>query len=127
MAVYSWFVFRLDPRICWTGVRRGNDFLGAAPCTAMVFVWSRLSNGDPNYTLVQVAINDLIMLFAFAPIAAIFLGVSDVLVPWETMITAVCLFVLLPLILGCFVRLYLRSSRRISGWSTSSSLCRCCL
>ena len=55
--------------------------LGVAPCTAMVFVWSRLSDGDPNYTLVQVALNDMIMVFAFAPIAALLLGVSDVLVP----------------------------------------------
>ena len=59
----------------------GMILLGVAPCTAMVFVWSRLSDGDPNYTLVQVALNDLIMVFAFAPIAALLLGVSDVLVP----------------------------------------------
>ena len=67
----------------------GMILLGVAPCTAMVFVWSRLSDGDPNYTLVQVALNDLIMVFAFAPIAALLLGVSDVLVPWNTMLTAV--------------------------------------
>jgi len=68
----------------------GMVLLGVAPCTAMVFVWSRLSDGDPNYTLAQVAINDLIMVVAFAPIAALLLGVSQVLVPWDTLVTAVC-------------------------------------
>jgi ACR3 family arsenite transporter len=84
--------------------------LGVAPCTAMVFVWSRLSDGDPNYTLVQVAINDLIMVFAFAPIAALLLGVSDVLVPWDTLVTAVGLFVVVPLAAGWLTRALVRSS-----------------
>ena len=119
MTLFAWLFIR-GLFSAWIPASVGQEYvagmilLGVAPCTAMVFVWSRLSDGDPNYTLVQVAINDLIMLFAFAPIAAILLGVSDVLVPWETMITAVCLFVLLPLISGCLVRLYLRSSHRIS-------------
>tara|TARA_B100002051_G_scaffold202486_1_gene192576 strand:+ start:2707 stop:3720 length:1014 start_codon:yes stop_codon:yes gene_type:complete len=91
----------------------GMILLGVAPCTAMVFVWSRLSNGDPNYTLMQVALNDVIMVFAFAPIAALLLGVSDVLVPWDTMLTAVGLFVLVPLLAGWLMRLSLRSARRI--------------
>ena len=91
----------------------GMILLGAAPCTAMVFVWSRLSNGDPNYTLVQVAINDLIMVFAFAPIAALLLGVSQVLVPWDTLIVAVGLFVVVPLAAGWLTRLLLRSPGRI--------------
>ena len=91
----------------------GMILLGVAPCTAMVFVWSRLSDGDPNYTLVQVAVNDLIIVFAFAPIAALLLGVSDVLVPWDTMLTAVGLFVVVPLVAGWLTRLCLRSSRRI--------------
>ena len=79
----------------------------------MVFVWSRLSDGDPNYTLVQVALNDLIMVFAFAPIAALLLGVSDVLVPWDTMLTAVGLFVVVPLAAGWLTRLFLQSTGRI--------------
>lgn len=91
----------------------GMILLGVAPCTAMVFVWSRLSNGDPNYTLAQVAINDLIMVFAFAPIAALLLGVSDVLVPWDTLVTAVGLFVVVPLAAGWLTRLLLRSPTRI--------------
>ena len=91
----------------------GMILLGVAPCTAMVFVWSRLSDRDPNYTLVQVAINDLIMVFAFAPIAAFLLGVSDVLVPWDTMITAVGLFVVVPLSAGWLVRVFLRSPIQI--------------
>jgi ACR3 family arsenite transporter len=91
----------------------GMILLGVAPCTAMVFVWSRLSDGDPNYTLVQVAVNDLIMVFAFAPIAALLLGVSDVLVPWDTMITAVGLFVVVPLAAGWLMRVLLQSPGRI--------------
>ena len=91
----------------------GMILLGVAPCTAMVFVWSRLSNSDPNYTLAQVAINDLIMVFAFAPIAALLLGVSDVLVPWDTLVTAVGLFVVVPLAAGWLTRVLLRSPTRI--------------
>jgi ACR3 family arsenite transporter len=91
----------------------GMILLGVAPCTAMVFVWSRLSNGDPNYTLVQVAVNDLILVFAFAPISALLLGVSNVLVPWDTLVAAVGLFVLVPLAAGWLTRVLLRSPRRI--------------
>ena len=63
--------------------------LGVAPCTAMVFVWSQLVRGDANYTLVQVSINDIIMVFAFAPLAALLLGVTDIVVPWETLLLSV--------------------------------------
>ncbi|MFQ6540058.1 MULTISPECIES: ACR3 family arsenite efflux transporter [Aphanothece] len=91
----------------------GMILLGVAPCTAMVFVWSRLSDGDPNYTLAQVAINDLIMVFAFAPIAALLLGVSKVLVPWNTLFTAVGLFVVIPLTAGWLTRVLLHSTRRM--------------
>ena len=91
----------------------GMILLGVAPCTAMVFVWSRLCDGDANYTLAQVAINDLIMVFAFAPIAALLLGVSKVIVPWETLVAAVCLFVVVPLAAGWLTRLVLRSPGRI--------------
>ena len=91
----------------------GMILLGVAPCTAMVFVWSRLCDGDANYTLAQVAINDLIMVFAFAPIAALLLGVSKVIVPWDTLVTAVGLCVVVPLAAGWFTRLILRSPGRI--------------
>ncbi|TNC81520.1 MAG: arsenical-resistance protein [Oleiphilus sp.] len=82
----------------------GMILLGVAPCTAMVFVWSQLTKGDPNYTLVQVSVNDIIMIFAFAPIAAFLLGVSDITVPWETLLLSVVLYVVLPLIAGVITR-----------------------
>ncbi len=82
----------------------GLIILGAAPCTAMVFVWSQLTRGDPNYTLVQVSVNDLIMVVAFAPIVAILLGVTDIRVPWETLILSVALYVVIPLIAGALTR-----------------------
>lgn len=82
----------------------GMILLGVAPCTAMVFVWSQLTKGDPNYTLVQVSVNDVIMIFAFAPITAFLLGVSDIQVPWETLVISVVLYVLLPLIAGVVTR-----------------------
>jgi arsenite transporter len=78
----------------------GLILLGVAPCTAMVFVWSHLVRGDANYTLVQVSINDLIMVFAFAPITAFLLGLSNIFVPWDTLILSVVLYVLVPLLAG---------------------------
>lgn len=82
----------------------GLILLGAAPCTAMVFVWSQLTRGDPNYTLVQVSVNDIIMVFAFAPIVALLLGVTDLEVPWETLLLSVVLYVVIPLTLGAWTR-----------------------
>jgi ACR3 family arsenite transporter len=82
----------------------GMILLGVAPCTAMVFVWSQLTRGDANYTLVQVSINDIIMVFAFAPLAALLLGVSDVIVPWETLLLSVVLYVVIPLAAGYVTR-----------------------
>lgn len=82
----------------------GLILLGAAPCTAMVFVWSQLTKGDPNYTLVQVSVNDLIMIVAFAPIVAFLLGVTEIVVPWETLILSVVLFIVIPLIAGGVTR-----------------------
>ena len=82
----------------------GVILLGAAPCTAMVFVWSQLTRGDPTYTLVQVGVNDVVMIFAFAPIVAFLLGVTDIAVPWETLILSVGLYVVLPLAAGLAVR-----------------------
>ncbi|MBW2273401.1 MAG: ACR3 family arsenite efflux transporter [Deltaproteobacteria bacterium] len=85
----------------------GMILLGAAPCTAMVFVWSQLTRGDATYTLVQVSLNDLIMVFAFAPIVALLLGVTDVLVPWSTLLLSVLLYVVIPLAAGYLTRRWL--------------------
>lgn len=82
----------------------GAVLLGAAPCTAMVFVWSHLTKGDPAYTLVQVAVNDLILLIAFAPIVAFLLGISNVTIPYNTLFLSVVLFVVIPLVGGYFSR-----------------------
>lgn len=78
----------------------GMILLGVAPCTAMVFVWSHLTDGDANYTLVQVSVNDIIMIFAFAPIAGLLLGVTDITVPWATLVTSVVVFIVFPLTAG---------------------------
>jgi ACR3 family arsenite transporter len=93
----------------------GAILLGAAPCTAMVFVWSLLVRGDPAYTLVQVAVNDLIMLIAFAPIVVFLLGVSDISVPWDTVVLSVTLYIVIPLALGYGTRLWLLR-RKGSVW-----------
>jgi ACR3 family arsenite transporter len=82
----------------------GMILLGVAPCTAMVFVWSQLTKGDPNYTLVQVSLNDLIMVVVFAPLTAFLLGVSEIVVPWSTLLLAVVLYVVLPLAAGAWTR-----------------------
>jgi ACR3 family arsenite transporter len=78
----------------------GMILLGVAPCTAMVFVWSHLTEGDANYTLVQVSVNDIILIFAFAPIAGWLLGVTNIVVPWGTLVASVVIFVVLPLVVG---------------------------
>jgi len=96
----------------------GLILLGAAPCTAMVFVWSQLTRGDANYTLVQVSVNDIIMIFAYAPIVAILLGVTDIPVPWATLILSVALYIIVPLIAGAMTRRTLASEARISGFTT---------
>ncbi|ADV26728.1 arsenical-resistance protein [Pseudoxanthomonas suwonensis 11-1] len=104
----------------------GMILLGVAPCTAMVFVWSALVKGDPNYTLVQVSVNDLVMVFAFAPIAAFLLGVTEVEVPWQTLLLSTVLYVVLPLLAGMATRHVLRRRggtavdglvRRLKPWS----------
>lgn len=92
----------------------GAVLLGAAPCTAMVFVWSHLTKGDPAYTLVQVAVNDIILLFAFTPIVAILLGVSNVVVPYDTLFLSVALFVVIPFIAGYISRKYIIKYRGIN-------------
>lgn len=114
MAALGWLFFRVlfadlvDPATA-TEYIAGMILLGVAPCTAMVFVWSQLTRGDPNYTLVQVSINDLIMVFAFAPLAALLLGVSDIVIPWNTLGLSVVLYVVLPLVAGMLVRRSLQS------------------
>jgi ACR3 family arsenite transporter len=90
----------------------GLILLGAAPCTAMVFVWSQLTKGDANYTLVQVSVNDLIMVFAYAPIVALLLGVTDIPVPWDTLILSVVLYVVVPLVAGYITRNILTNGAR---------------
>ena len=94
----------------WVPVQSAKEYiagmilLGVAPCTAMVFVWSQMVKGDANYTLVQVSVNDIIMVFAFAPIAAALLGVTDIVVPWETLLLSVILYVIIPLGAGYLTR-----------------------
>ncbi|MCA1334607.1 arsenic resistance protein [Pseudooceanicola marinus] len=102
----------------------GLILLGAAPCTAMVFVWSQLTRGDATYTLVQVSVNDLIMIVAFAPIVAFLLGVTEITVPWQTLLLATVLYVVLPLLAGLATRRMLGSqdaveafSARVKPWS----------
>ncbi|MGB2103210.1 MAG: ACR3 family arsenite efflux transporter [Luminiphilus sp.] len=97
------FVDLVDPETA-TEYIAGMILLGVAPCTAMVFVWSHLTKGDANYTLVQVSVNDLIMIFAFAPLAGFLLGVTDVVVPWETLLLSVVLYVVIPLVAGVVTR-----------------------
>jgi len=109
MAFLGWLFFKVlfvdwvDPETA-TEYIAGMILLGVAPCTAMVFVWSQMTKGDANYTLVQVSINDIIMIFAFAPIAALLLGVTDITVPWDTLLLSVLLYVLVPLIAGALTR-----------------------
>ena len=109
----------------------GLILLAAAPCTAMVFVWSRLSNGDPLFTLSQVALNDAIMLFAFAPIVGLLLGISAIAVPWDTLLTSVVLYIVIPVILAQLLRKSLLSKgqaafdatmAKIGPWSITALL-----
>lgn len=109
MALLGWLFFKglfaqwVDPQTASEYIA-GMILLGVAPCTAMVFVWSHLTRGDANYTLVQVSVNDVIMIFAFAPLAGLLLGVSDITVPWDTLLLSVLLYVILPLVAGFITR-----------------------
>jgi ACR3 family arsenite transporter len=109
----------------------GLILLAAAPCTAMVFVWSRLSNGDPLFTLSQVALNDTIMVFAFAPLVGLLLGLSAIVVPWDTLVTSVVLYIVIPVILAQLWRRYLlrrgqatfeTALEKIGPWSIAALL-----
>ena len=109
----------------------GLILLAAAPCTAMVFVWSRLTNGDPLFTLSQVALNDTIMIFAFAPLVAFLLGISAITVPWDTLFTSVVLYIVIPVILAQLLRKHLlkggqegfdAAMEKIGPWSITALL-----
>lgn len=131
MAALGWLFFRVffsswvSPEDA-TSYIGGMILLGVAPCTAMVFVWSQLTKGDPNYTLVQVSVNDIIMIFAFAPIAALLLGMSDITVPWTTLLLSVTLYVVLPLIAGLITRKVVREIdpfvAKLKPWSITGLL-----
>ena len=133
MALLGWAFFHglfsdwVDPQTA-TEYIAGMILLGVAPCTAMVFVWSQLTKGNAAYTLVQVSVNDLIMIFAFAPIAAFLLGVTDIQVPWETLLLSVVLYVVLPLLAGMITRKILGQDRvgqlvsRVKPWSITGLL-----
>ncbi len=105
MAFFAWMFFTklygafINPELAGEYIA-GAIILGAAPCTAMVFVWSYLTNGDANYTLVQVSVNDLIILVAFVPIVGLLLGITDVTIPYETLVASVVIFVVVPLVAG---------------------------
>ncbi len=105
MAFFAWIFFSklygawIEPAMAGEYIA-GAILLGAAPCTAMVFVWSYLTNGDPNYTLVQVSVNDLIILVAFVPLVGLLLGVTNISIPYDTLVASVIVFVLIPLLAG---------------------------
>ena len=99
----------LIPPAAADGYIAGLILLGAAPCTAMVFVWSQLTRGDATYTLAQVSVNDAIMVFAYAPIVALLLGIADIAVPWEMLVLSVGLYIVVPLIAGAATRRRLKS------------------
>ena len=105
MAFFAWIFFThlysawIDPDLAGEYIA-GAIILGVAPCTAMVFVWSYLTDGDPNYTLVQVSVNDLIILVAFVPLVGLLLGITDVTIPYDTLVASVVIFVVIPLVAG---------------------------
>ncbi|UCE31596.1 MAG: ACR3 family arsenite efflux transporter [Burkholderiales bacterium] len=114
MAVLGWLFLR-HLFVPWLPASQIDSYiaglilLGAAPCTAMVFVWSNLSDGEPNFTLSQVALNDTVMVFAFAPIVALLLGVSSITVPWDTLLISVVLYIVVPLAIAQLLRRALRA------------------
>jgi arsenite transporter len=116
MAFFAWIFFSklysawIDPALAGEYIA-GAIILGAAPCTAMVFVWSYLSDGDPNYTLVQVSVNDLIILVAFIPIVGLLLGITDVVIPYDTLVASVLIFVVVPLVAGVITQRMLLKSK----------------
>ena len=136
MALLGWLFIRqafapLLPAGEIDGYIAGLILLAAAPCTAMVFVWSRLTNGDPLFTLSQVALNDTIMVFAFAPIVGLLLGIASIAVPWQTLLIAVVLYIVVPVLIAQALRRVLlrrgtpvfdRAMARIGPWSIGALL-----
>ena len=119
MTLLAWIFIRhifaeMLPAVQIDSYIAGLILLAAAPCTAMVFVWSNLCDGDPKFTLSQVAINDAIMLFAFAPLVALLLGISNIIVPWNTLFLSVLLFIVVPVIISQLLRLYLLKSNSLN-------------
>jgi arsenite transporter len=136
MALLGWIFIRelfapLLPAAQIDSYIAGLILLAAAPCTAMVFVWSRLTDGDPYFTLSQVALNDLIMVFAFAPLVGLLLGVSSITVPWDTLITSVILYIVIPVLIAQALRRLLlargqaafdAAMHKIQPWSIAALL-----
>ena len=126
MAFFAWIFFSklysafISPELAGEYIA-GAILLGAAPCTAMVFVWSYLSDGDPNYTLVQVSVNDLIILVAFIPIVGLLLGITDIKIPYKTLVTSIVIFVVVPLSAGFFTHKVL-TKRKGEKWYTKEFL-----
>ncbi len=122
MALFAW-VFFDNIYAAWISPELADEYiagailLGAAPCTAMVFVWSYLSKGDANYTLVQVSVNDLILLVAFVPIVQLLLGITDFQIPYDVLITSVIVFVVIPLVAGFFVNKWLTKARGLEWFN----------
>jgi arsenite transporter len=120
MAFFAWIFFSkiyaawIDPALAGEYIA-GAIILGAAPCTAMVFVWSYLTDGDPNYTLVQVSVNDLIILIAFVPIVGFLLGITNISIPYDTLVASVIIFVVVPLVAGVITQRML-IKRRGEAW-----------
>lgn len=123
MAFFAWLFFSklyqawIDPSLAGEYIA-GAIILGAAPCTAMVFVWSYLTDGDPNYTLVQVSVNDLIILVAFVPIVGLLLGITDVIIPYDTLVASVVIFVVIPLVAGVITQRILIKLHGIEWFKT---------
>ncbi|WP_142453358.1 ACR3 family arsenite efflux transporter [Gracilimonas mengyeensis] len=128
MAFFAWIFFDklyaawLSPELADQYIA-GAILLGAAPCTAMVFVWSYLSDGDPNYTLVQVSVNDILILILFIPIVGLLLGITDISIPWETLAASVIVFVVIPLVAG-YLTHKIAISRKGKEWYTGTFLPR---
>jgi ACR3 family arsenite transporter len=136
MALLGWLIIRqvfvsyLPPEQLDSYIA-GLILLAAAPCTAMVFVWSKLTNGDPYFTLSQVALNDTVMIFAFAPIVGLLLGMASITVPWDTLLTSVVLYIVIPVIVAQVLRKVLlgkgqaaldRAMTRMGPWSVGALL-----
>jgi ACR3 family arsenite transporter len=126
MAFFAWIFFDqlysawLSPELADLYIA-GAILLGAAPCTAMVFVWSYLSDGDPNYTLVQVSVNDLLILVFFIPIVGLLLGITDITIPWNTLASSIIVFVVIPLVAG-YLTHKVAIAKKGKRWYTRSFL-----